>query len=484
VVEGGLHTPVSRTAPAALTRRGAVVSARVVVALIDLAAIELSITLGLLVASGFSMAAILTGDDLPRLLLGGALLLAAYAAAGVIPGYGLASAERLRRRSVTTSVGFGLLMGWEALVVGNPRTALTLAVAGAVLLVIGPLAEAGAQLLLQRLNLWGKPVIVLGAREVGRSLVERLRLEWRLGMVPVGFLDEQPERLPPLIDEVPVLGPLSEAARFANIVDTAVVALPFFGNRRLAELVAGLPFPHIILAPELPDVQSLWVSGRDMGGVLALEMQKGLLLRRNRVLKRGIDVVAAAVGLAVTCPLLALAAMAVAIVDPGMVMFAQERHGVGGRTFQVLKLRSMYQDAEARLAHHLETDKAAAAEWRQFFKLRHDPRVLPVIGKWLRKSSIDELPQLWNVLRGEMSLVGPRPFPDYHLAAFDTRFRALRQSVRPGLTGLWQVSVRSNGDLATQRRLDTYYIRNWSIWIDLEILLRTLGVVMTGRGAS
>ena len=453
-------------------------------ALIDLAAIELSITLGLLVASGFSMAAILTGDDLPRLLLGGALLLAAYAAAGVIPGYGLASAERLRRRSVTTSVGFGLLMGWEALVVGNPRTALTLAVAGAVLLVIGPLAEAGAQLLLQRLNLWGKPVIVLGAREVGRSLVERLRLEWRLGMVPVGFLDEQPERLPPLIDEVPVLGPLSEAARFANIVDTAVVALPFFGNRRLAELVAGLPFPHIILAPELPDVQSLWVSGRDMGGVLALEMQKGLLLRRNRVLKRGIDVVAAAVGLAVTCPLLALAAMAVAIVDPGMVMFAQERHGVGGRTFQVLKLRSMYQDAEARLAHHLETDKAAAAEWRQFFKLRHDPRVLPVIGKWLRKSSIDELPQLWNVLRGEMSLVGPRPFPDYHLAAFDTRFRALRQSVRPGLTGLWQVSVRSNGDLATQRRLDTYYIRNWSIWIDLEILLRTLGVVMTGRGAS
>ena len=182
-------------------------------------------------------------------------------------------------------------------------------------------------------------------------------------------------------------------------------------------------------------------------------------------------------------PLIAVAALAVVVVSPGKPFYFQVRTGLGGRPIRVWKLRTMYADAAERLVRHLEDDPAAHLEWSRNFKLARDPRILPVVGRFLRASSIDELPQVFNVLLGDMSFVGPRPFPDYHLAAFDEDFRRVRTTVRPGITGLWQVAARSNGDLDVQRDLDMVYIRNWSLGLDLYLLARTPFAVVTARGA-
>jgi lipopolysaccharide/colanic/teichoic acid biosynthesis glycosyltransferase len=213
-----------------------------------------------------------------------------------------------------------------------------------------------------------------------------------------------------------------------------------------------------------------------MGAALADTAQAN----QHSRLKRIIDYATCVPVSILAIPLMGVLALSIKLADPGPALFVQEREGLNGRTFRFFKFRTMYVDADARLAAFFEQHPEREAEWRSFFKLDNDPRVIPWIGTFLRKSSLDELPNLFNVLRGDMSLVGPRPFPRYHNETFDPAFRALRHSVWPGITGPWQVE---RGGCDVQSTLDTYYVENWSCGLDLKILIRTIPVLLLSRKA-
>ena len=199
--------------------------------------------------------------------------------------------------------------------------------------------------------------------------------------------------------------------------------------------------------------------------------------------KRLMDLAGGLVGLLAAAPLLCVSAVAIVLNDRGPALFAQAREGHEGRTIRVWKLRTMLVDGDAVLAHHLLAHPTAQQEWETYFRLANDPRTLGRLGRVLRRFSIDELPQFWNVVRGDMSLVGPRPLPAYVLDTLPAEFVRLRRSVRPGLTGLWQVSGRSDGDMAELVRMDTEYLKLASFALDLRILARTPAIVLTGVGA-
>jgi Undecaprenyl-phosphate galactose phosphotransferase WbaP len=207
----------------------------------------------------------------------------------------------------------------------------------------------------------------------------------------------------------------------------------------------------------------------------------GLLGSGSRLFKRVFDVLLVAVlGTLAFVPGV-LIALAIVLDSRGPVFFAHRRVGEGRRTFRIWKFRSMVRDADALLDRYLRQHPERASEWERTHKLKGDPRVTRV-GRFLRKTSLDELPQLWNVLRGDMSMVGPRPIVAAEIAKYGPAF-GLYSQVLPGLTGLWQVSGRNDMQYSRRVELDCHYIRNWSAARDLEILLKTVGVILRGHGA-
>lgn len=349
-----------------------------------------------------------------------------------------------------------------------------------------PLVRSFARSVFAKRGWWGVPVIVLGAGEAAETLIGRLCRHPEMGLRPVACLDDGRNTQGECAG-VPVAGPLSMARVLAGAlrVRHALVAMPDVAREDLVWMLDdwGTVFRHVILIPDLFGIASLWVSARDLGGVLGLELRQNLLVPLNRWTKRALDIAGALLVGTLALPLIAFAALWIKLTSQGPLIYRQKREGQGGRSLWMPKLRTMHMDAEALLMHVLSSSPQARAEWSRHFKLRKDPRILPGVGAFLRRTSLDELPQLWSVLKGEMSLVGPRPFPRYHLEGFGPRFRALRNRVKPGLTGLWQVSDRADGDLDVQEALDTYYIRNWSLWLDLYILARTVRAVLFPRGA-
>jgi Undecaprenyl-phosphate galactose phosphotransferase WbaP len=412
------------------------------------------------------------------------LFLAGYAQAGLYPGFGLGPVETLRRTSYVTAFGFLVLAAFSfALKLPPLYSRITFVLALMLSLVLVPVARAGVSTLARRTRWWREPVVIIGTGARAARAVLSLQRATHAGYRPAVVLAGMPGAASAELHGVPVVGGLEGMAPLAR--DGVRVALLETGQPQDAAALDDVQqhFRRVILLREHDDLPMEGLHVRNLGSVAGIEYTNNLLVHQNRAIKRVLDLVLASVALIVFTPVILCAMILVRLLDGRPVFFHQERGGLEARRIAVPKIRTMRNDAEQQLTKHLAADPRINDEWKRRYKLRHDPRLIPGLGRMFRRFSIDELPQLWTVLIGDMSLVGPRPFPDYHVAQFSPAFRRLRQRVRPGITGLWQITVRSEGSLEEQEAYDSYYIRNWSIWLDVYILSRTLATVASGRGA-
>lgn len=406
----------------------------------------------------------------------------AASVARLLPSWGLGIVEELRRVVILLCLLFAgtlVVLFLTKQSTETSRFTLSLGFVGSLILV--PFVRTRMKRALIERGRWGVPAVVYGAGETGRKVIRSLREEPGIGYVPVGVFDDDPERWGDYVDRVPILGSTAQSADEAPV---AILAMPGIPRTRMVELLEG-PLSHykqVVIIPDLFDIPTLWVRSRNLAGILGLEITHKLLDPVAQLIKRSIDVSFVLLTAPVWAPLYGLIALAVWLEDRHSPFFYQERVGKKGRTFRMRKFRTMVPDAEAVLTKRLAEDPALRHEWETTFKLRQDPR-LTRIGAFLRRTSLDEIPQLINVLRGEMSLVGPRPLPAYHQEELPARVQQLRTNVRPGMTGLWQVSGRSDGGNEGLERWDAYYVRNWSVWLDIVILVRTVRVVLRGSGA-
>jgi exopolysaccharide biosynthesis polyprenyl glycosylphosphotransferase len=324
-------------------------------------------------------------------------------------------------------------------------------------------------------------VIIVGAGEVGRTVMANLVAQPMLGYKVLGFVDDNPDKGNIDLGPIKGLGNIDRLPRLISEldVDEVVITLPWMSHRKIMSILTQCERENVRarIVPDLFQMRLSQVDIEDLNGIPLLGMRDETISGFDLVLKRTIDLVIAILGFLALSPLLIFIAVAIRLDSHGPIIFCQTRIGRNGHEFNMYKFRSMQEDAEEKKAG-LETQNESEGP---LFKMREDPRRTRV-GTWLRKASLDELPQLYNVLRGEMSIVGPRP----HLAGEISQYQPWhrkRLEVAPGITGLPQVSGRSNLSFDETAILDLYYIQNWSLSLDIMIMLRTVPRALAGDGA-
>ena len=339
---------------------------------------------------------------------------------------------------------------------------------------------------LKTTNTLTKPVILIGAGKTAEIVLRFFEGDLGYRYRVVGLLDDNP-----ISDILPhkflLLGKVSDAESIIRDsgIKTVIITAPGMDSERLESLVAKIqPLVRDILF--VPDLMMLplghvGVEPFYTEKVFMLSIRNNLARRRNRLAKRVFDLVATICGGLLILPILLVLAVLVGIDNRGRIIFAHRRVGRNGKLFPCYKFQSMVPDAQERLEEYLAQNPEARKEWEESFKLTNDPRVTK-LGAFLRRTSLDELPQLWNVLMGDMSLVGPRPIVTKEIERYGDYIREYYM-VPPGITGMWQVNGRSDTTYEERVAMDTWYVRNWSVWIDLVYLFKTIKTVFTGKGA-
>lgn len=419
----------------------------------------------------------------PVMLVSGFL----FALYGLYPGVGVSAVEELKRLVTGNTLlvlVFAALSFWFRNAEEFSRLTLTSTWIFSIILL--PSMRDLTRTIGIRMGIWGEPVSIIGFGPQGQWALQYFRRNLKLGVRPVVVMDfrEINDYDDPGV-HVLKIDDLMLGRKFNQLtgVNTAVVALadvpPDFLDYITENKQGG--FDRLILIPSLEQISSYGAISFDFGGVLGLEVRHNLLDLRQRIFKRILDLGIVIFGGLIASPII-LVILALAFFDTrGNPFYRQARIGKGGTRFFALKFRTMVANADTVLSNYLEKDPQLKKEWNENFKLKNDPRVTK-IGHFLRKYSLDELPQLINVIKGEMSLVGPRPIVENEAHYYGDVLGPYTW-VRPGITGLWQVSGRSDTTYAERVHLDEYYIRNWSIWLDIHVLVRTIIVVLRKEGA-
>lgn len=410
-----------------------------------------------------------------------------FVAMGLYPGIGVNPVSEFRRIVVGTATSYLLIIA--ATFFAKESTSYSRVIflfAPPLSIILLLISRAAVRHWCSTKAWWGIPTVILGADNIGQAVLRILHNQPHLGFRPIALLDQYLRQvdLPGEITRNILVGDLSLAPVFAHIHQScyAIVTIPGLSDRHLTELTSEYVggFSYVLSITDLFGFSSVWVSAKDLG-ILGLEVSQILVHRLPRLLKRVVDVVLGGLGGLLLLPLLALIYLAIRLTSSGPVLYGQRRIGLQRGAFTAWKFRTMVANADAVLEFHLESDAELRAQWKRDHKLKNDPRVTR-IGRLLRKTSLDELPQIWNVLRGDMSLVGPRPIVKAEIEKYGRRFD-LYCRVRPGITGMWQISGRNDTTYEERTQFDEYYVRNWSVWLDLYILVKTIKTVCFMEGA-
>lgn len=403
---------------------------------------------------------------------------------GLYPGARLSPVEELRRLVVSVTCMF-VVWGVGVAMLRGLITAeiIFLAVVYFACLFVLPICRSWSRHVLGKYTRWGLPAIVCGDDAAAVRLYYWLEENHHLGLRPVGIVGDRAS-LDAAPDDKWYLGSWKEATSVAEKrnVFWAIVVPPEHHATSISSLIADYLYtiPQVHVLSELTGLPDHWNPQR-LDGLVGIHLQQNLMLPLPRLTKRCMDFCAAVLGGLVLLPFLLYLALAVKMSSRGPIFFGHSRIGRNGRRFKAWKFRTMFQDSSVVLENYLEANPEAKEEWDRDHKLRYDPRITR-IGRFLRKTSLDEIPQLWNVICGDMSLVGPRPIVTDEVPKYGPYY-AFYTMVKPGITGLWQVSGRNNTTYDERVQLDAYYVRNWSPWMDIVLLFKTIRIVLFAKGA-
>ena len=343
------------------------------------------------------------------------------------------------------------------------------------------------------LSLWLKhshhlyeDVIFVGAGKTAERALHYFQDDLGYRYNIIGFLDDKPISNK-ITEKYSLLGKVSDAEKIVknSSIQNVIITAPGMERDKLQRLITTVQ-PHVRNLSYVPDLIGTPMMGVEAQvlfteEILMLHMRNNLAMRRNKIYKRIFDLVCTIGGGVLILPIIAVVALLVAIDNKGNVIFAHRRIGKNGKEFPCYKFQSMVPNAQEILQDYLAKNPGARKEWEESFKLTNDPRVTK-LGGFLRKTSLDELPQLWNVIKGDMSLVGPRPIVKKEIERYGEYFREYAM-VLPGITGMWQASGRSDTTYEERVAMDTWYVRNWSVWLDIMYLAKTFTAVLFGKGA-